>query len=168
MKTLKIILIVLVLSMAYLNFCLGQTGKYRDKLRPNVQAKLDSLYPHATSYIVLNDKYVSDTTQETSINCHCPETTDMIKLVFDTNANILYKEVHYYGSLAGLPDTISRYIEKNTGPKIKFSTEFDRCINKKGEISYNIYMQESFTPYILKFKPSGKLISKEILQGGEQ
>ena len=172
MKNLKTTLIVFVLSMTSMNFCLGQTGEYRFRLRTKVKAKLDSLYPNATNHIVLNDIYVSDSTQEISINCHCPETEDMIKLVFDTNGNLRNKEVHYYGALTGLPDTILHYISKNESPTMKFDKKnMAKYYDNKDNIYYGVYVVETLShwevkEYILKFKPTGELISKEEVQGG--
>src|SRR5580698_9226085 len=113
MKARKKVVAISILILLVASFCQSQGIKYRDKIRPKVKAKLDSLYPYATSDIVLFDKYVSDTTQEIRINCHCDETKGMIKLVFDTNGNLLNKEIHFT-TINGLPDTIVNYMKRNT------------------------------------------------------
>jgi len=159
-------LIVFVCLIAFINFCKGQTGKYREQLRPKIKAKLDSLYPHATSEISLNNPFLSDTTQTVSINCHCDETEGAIILVFDTNTNVLYKEVHFH-SQKNLPDTIIKYMQKDTTKGAKYITDYMlKCYDRKGKLSYGIierYAPEQWheTEYMLKFKPSGELISKE-------
>jgi len=121
MKTIKANIVTLVLFVFFSPFCQSQHIQYRSKLRPLVKAKLDSLYPHAKSRVAYYDKYASDTTIEIQIaNCNCTETNDMIILVFDTNGNLLNKEVHYYGSLDGLPDTILSYIKKTESSTAQF------------------------------------------------
>lgn len=165
MKVEKYIL-SLILTIIIVSCCQSQSMQYRNRIRPKVKAKLDSLYPQATSNIVLNDKYVSDTTQEININCHCEETTDMITLVFDTNGKLRYKEVHYT-SIKNLPDTIVSYMKENASDTVKFINNYMiKSINNRGEILYGIIVYK--TPhswirrgYILWFKSSGELISKE-------
>jgi len=151
-------IVLLSISLFFFVFCQGQSVKHRETLHPKVKTTILSLYPNATSEIVLDTKYVSDTTQEVSINCHCTETAGQILLVIDTNGDLLNKEVHYHSS-KGLPDAIVNYMKKNTSPTCMFtSDEYMKYINKKGEISYGIYMNNS---YILKLKSNGEYISKE-------
>lgn len=97
----------------------------------------------------------------------------MIVLIFDTNGNVLNKEVHY-NSIKDLPDTIVHYMKKNTSSHIRFFNNYMiEYINNKGEISYGIVMLESpnawsQSQYILRFKNSGELISKEgPIEGGQ-
>ncbi len=167
MKTVKTIIASITLIAFIIPCCRSQNIEYRYKIRPNIKAKIDSIYPKATISIVLNDTYVSDTTQEIDVNCHCKETISTIILVFDTNANLLEKEVHY-PDMKNLPDTILNYMKKNSSKSVKFSFGFMiKCINSKGEISYVISKTEGITSYdagteyYLKFKPTGELISKE-------
>ncbi len=164
----KKLAITLILSSFFaVSFCQGQNIQYRSKIRPNVKAKLDSLYPHARG-ILLDQSRVYDTIQIIRLGCNCEETKGMIILTFDTNANLLNKEVHY-NFIKDLPDTVVSYMKKNTSPTVKFLNNFmSKSINNKGEISYGIYMTEigatgynSYDEYILKFKPTGELISKE-------
>ncbi len=165
MKMIKKYIAICTLLLLLLPFCQGQSMKYRDKIRPNVKAKLDSLYPHATG-IILDQSSIHDTTQILSINCNCLETSGMIVLQFDTNGNLLNKDVHFH-SIKDLPDTIVSYMKKNTSPKCGFATNFMiKSINNKGNISYSIMMWESpgswsRSNYILKFKSSGEIISKK-------
>jgi|HubBroStandDraft_1064217.scaffolds.fasta_scaffold651969_1 hypothetical protein len=162
-------IITAIVALLIVNCCQSQNGKYRLKLRQKVKITLDSLYPHATSDIVLNDKYVSDTTQEISVNCHCEETLGQIILVFDTNGNLIEKDVHY-NFIKDLPDTIINYMKKNTSSTCGFFNDFMiKFFDSKGEMTYGIEMwQYSTAPgypfkelYILKFKGSGELISKK-------
>lgn len=161
-QTKQLIGFILIITIA--NCCLGQNSLYKNKVRPVVQAKIDSMYPKA----VITYIYESDSLQKMQINCHCDETVGMIILVFDTNGNFQSKEVHYYGSLNGLPDTILNYIKKNESTTIKFDKKNTmKYYNNKGEVSYGIDMWE-FTPwsrtdYILKFKSTGEFISKELI-----
>jgi hypothetical protein len=159
MKTIRTILILLL----FVPFCQSQNIQYRSKLRPIVKAKLDSLYPQATD-VVLDQRTIHDNTQILNINCNCDKTIDRIILVFDTNGNLLNKEIQY-NSIENLPDTIVSYMKKNTAPKRTFMNEYVKRIDKKGEISYGIVMRESATPYLLWFKPSGEFISREVMQG---
>ncbi len=155
----------LVLIVFFLPFCQGQNIQYRSKIRPIVKAKFDSLYPHATD-VELDQSSIHDTTQILRFNCNCDKTIDQIILVFDTNGNLLNQDVHYYGSLNGLPDTIVNYMKKNTASKCTFlMDEYSKYINKKGEISYGVIMNRS---YILKFKSNGEFISKETIPVMEQ
>jgi hypothetical protein len=168
MKAIKKLIITIVLIILVAPFCQSQNIQYRSKLRPTVKTKLDSLYPHATD-VILNQNTIHDTTQIVSLNCNCQDTSDMIILVFDTNGNLQSKEVHYYGSLNGLPDTILNYIKKNESSAVEFNKKnMMKYYNNKGEISYGIIMyysphswsEESYT---LKFKSTGELISKELI-----
>lgn len=150
--------------------CCSQSNKnpYSETIRPNIKAKLDSLYPKATLQVVLNDKYVSDSTQVIEVTCHCDETSGMIIMTFDTNGNFLNKEVHYH-SQKNLPEAIVKYVQKNTNDSVKFAPNYmEKYYNNKGEVSYGI--MEDYSPndwtyqgYMLKFKPDGELISKEAL-----
>lgn len=166
-------LISLVCILTLINSCFGQRGRYKDNIRPNIKAKIDSLYPHATIRIIYNDKYVTDSTQEIEVTCHCDEADGMIILVFDTNANLLYKEAHYH-SQKNLPDTIVKYMLKDTAHGVKFITNYMlKCYNNKGELSYGIIEDYSpqpwyFKEYMLKFKPTGELISKEEMPLAQQ
>jgi hypothetical protein len=165
MKIIKVFITIIIMIVYIVPFCHGQNTQYSYKLRPKVKAKLDSLYPHATSDIVLYDKYVSDTTQEIRINCHCDETKGMIKLVFDTNGNLLNKEIHFT-TINGLPDTIVNYMKRNTSKNCIFPKDYMiKIINNKGEISYGIILQEFATEYLLWFKGSGEFMYREALQG---
>lgn len=168
MKKIRIITVIIIMLLLGASFCQSQNIQYSSSIRPKVKTKLDSIYPHATGSVVFNDKYVSDTTQEIEINCHCGETMGRIVLVFDTNGNFLNKDV-YFNSLTDLPDTILSYMKKNESQIDRFDYDhMVKSINNKGEISYNINMLERSTTaysvsqgYILKFKSSGELISKE-------
>lgn len=164
MRAIKNILLIFAFLMTLINCCKSQSNQYKSKLRPRVAAKLDSLYPNATKNLV-----ESDSIQKLDINCHCPETVGMIILTFDTNGNLLNKEVHYYYAsiIKYLPDTIVGYMNKNASSTVKFnSNNMFKRINNKGEILYGIVSYESphswsETAYTLWFKPSGELISKE-------
>jgi hypothetical protein len=87
-------------------------------------------------------------------------------LVFDTNGNLLNKDVHY-NFIKELPDAIVNYMKKHTSATCGFFNNFMiRGINNKGEITYCIDMWESPNPssrsdYRLRFKSTGELISKE-------
>jgi len=164
-------LLWLVFIIVGTNHCQSQI-QYGNELKAKIRSKLDSLYPHASGNVVFNDKYVSDTTQEIEINCHCDEANGMIVLVFDINGNLLNKDIHYI-PMNKLPDTIANYIKKSASPAIKFVNDYIKCINNKGELSYGII--EDYTPqpwyfkeYMLKFKPTGELISKEELPLAQQ
>lgn len=168
MKIIRTIIVTIVMLLFVAPFCQSQNIQYSNSLRPKVKIKLDSLYPHATGSVVFNDKYVSDTTQEIEIHCHCGETMGKIVLVFDTNGNFLNKDV-YFNSLAGLPDTILSYMKRKQSQIDRFDYgHMVKSINNKGEVRYSINMLERSTTayqvsqdYILKFKSSGELISKE-------
>jgi len=174
MKTLKKHLFGLILIIIMVNCCQSQNLEFGSELRAKIKAKLDSLYPHATGNVVIfrNDKFVSGANQEMQINCHCDESDGMITLVFDTNGNLLNKEVEYT-SFKNLPDTIVSYMKKNASPTVKFSNGYMKYTNKQGEISYGITVEESPHPwilseYFLKFKSSGELISKEAIPLAKQ
>jgi hypothetical protein len=162
MKHTKYILLVLAFVAS---FCQSQNIQYRSKIRPNVKAKLDSLYPHASG-IILEQAIVSDTTQTIAFGCNCEESKGMIILTFDTNANLLNKDVHFH-TMKDLPDTIINYIKMNTSLTCKFINNFMiKSVNNRGEIRYEIIMNYSpntrtTDQYILKFKSNGELISKE-------
>jgi len=167
MRIIKAIIATIIIIIFIEPFCQSQNIQYSNSLRPKVLLKLDSLYPHATGRVIFNDKYVSNSTQEIQINCHCDETKGMIKLVFDTNGNLQSKEVHYYGSLNGLPDTILNYMKKNESSTVKFDKKnMIKYYNNKEEVSYGIIMNYSpntwsMDQYILKFKSNGELVSKD-------
>jgi len=149
-------LIGFILTITIANCCLGQNNLYKHKVRPLVQAKIDSMYPKA----VVTDLFESDSLQAMQINCHCEETSGMIILVFDTNGSLQNKEVHYH-SLKGLPDAIVNYMKTNTSSTCTFINDYYvKYSNNKGEISYGIMMNRS---YILKFKSNGEFISKEAI-----
>jgi len=160
MKTIKVNITTLVLFVFFSPFCQSQNVQYRSKLRPVVKEKFDSLYPHATD-VELDQSSIHDTTQIIRFNCNCDKTIDAITLVFDTNGNLLNKEVHYYGSLNGLPDAIVNYMKTNTSSTCTFINDYYvKYSNNKGEISYGIMMNRS---YILRFKSTGELISKDAI-----
>jgi hypothetical protein len=164
MKIIKAIITTIIMMVLVIPFCRSQNMQYRYKLRPNVKAKLDSLYPHATN-ITVYKSLPTDTTQRMDINCRCDETTGMIVLLFDTNGNLLSKETHYH-SINDLPNTIISYMEKNTAPNRKFDNDYMiKRTNNRGEMSYGIVMQEFATAYMLWFKSSGEFINREVMQG---
>lgn len=167
MKIIKTSVITLVVFIFLSSFCQSQNIQYRSKIRPIVKAKLDSLYPQAID-VILDQSSIHDTTQILRFNCNCDKNIDLITLIFDTNGNVLNNEVHYYGTLKGLPDTIVNYMKKNTAPNRTFMNEYSKRINSKGDILYGIIMREFVTPYLLWFKPSGEFISREVMQGIEQ
>jgi hypothetical protein len=159
-------IIVIILTLFIIPFCQSQKIQYRKNILPKLKQKLDSLYPAATG-ISISKSRISDTTQEIYIDtCNCQESSYQITLLFDTNGNLLNKDLILYG-FKNLPDTIVNYMKKNTSPSVKFLNHFiTKSINNKGEISYSITMQEdtnkwSRNYYILKFKSTGELISKE-------
>lgn len=158
----KYILGIIVLVMV-VHYSRAQESLYKNKVRPIVKAKIDSMYPQA----VVTDLLKSDSIQTMQINCYCSETNGMIILTFDTNGNLLRKEIHY-GSLKGLPDTIMNYIQKNKSSQMEFLNEMRKIVNNKGETYYEIIVNESpndwtVESYILKFKSTGELISKKAL-----
>jgi hypothetical protein len=156
-----------ILLLFSLTFCQSQNVQYRGKLRPAVKAKLYSLYPNATG-AEIDQSSIHDSIQIIRLNCNCKETSGMIVLVFDTNGNLLNKDIHF-NSMKGLSAAIVNYIKTNTSPNEGFINNFYiKSINNKGEISYGIDMWESpgswsRTDYRLKFKPTGELISKEVI-----
>jgi hypothetical protein len=163
-KTMKYALMLLpALFIAHIGH--SQTKKERTKLMPKVKRTIDSLYPKASN---INLKYSlsSDTTQQVYMHCNCPETTDMMVLVLDTNGILLSKELHYH-TLKELPDTLVRYIKKNTSSTTKFYDNYmTKCIRSNGEIIYGIMVIENPNPttrgsYLLRFKSSGEFVSKE-------
>src|SRR5580692_13025551 len=66
-----------IISLYFISFCQSQNIQYRSKIRPNVKAKLDSLYPHASG-IILEQAIISDTTQTIAFGCNCAETIGAI------------------------------------------------------------------------------------------
>jgi hypothetical protein len=169
MKTIRIIIATIIIIMSVLpGQC--QNIEYGNRLRQKVKTKLDSLYPHASGRVIFNDKYVSDTTQEVEIKCNCQEFSDEMIIQFDTSGNLLIKDM-YFGTLKGLPDTILTYMKRNTTEIVRFDfSHMIKSINSKGEVSYNITMLKRSTTsyqtserYLLKFKSSGELISKELI-----
>jgi hypothetical protein len=154
----KKIIIIPLLMVLFIPFSQGQL-----KIRPKVKAALDSMYPHASNI----ELRAIGKSQEICIKCNCNETVGMIILLFDTTGHFLNKEVHYYGTLNGLPDTILNYIKKNESTNTKFDKRnMIKYCNNNGEISYGIYMDYApngwaIDRYILKFKNTGEFISKE-------
>jgi hypothetical protein len=166
MKPLKASIATLVFFVFFLPFCQSQNIQYRKRMLPKVKKELDSIYPIASNISVYQSR-IHDSIQMIRLVCNCHDTSDLIVLVFDTNGNVLNKEVHYYGSLNGLPDTILNYIKNNESPTVKFNKKnMIKYYNNKGEMSYGIYMNYSpnswtLHQYILKFKSNGEFISKE-------
>ena len=161
-KNYRTLLILAFIFLTY--FCQGQNiQNRRSKILSSAKAKFDSLYPRARG-IFWHQTRDSETVQ---FGCNCEETKGGIILTFDTNGNILNKEVHY-PDMKNLPDTILNYMKKNSSKSVKFSFGFMvKCINSKGEISYviskttGITKYDAGTEYYLKFKPTGELISSE-------
>jgi hypothetical protein len=159
--------IMLILTLFIVTICQSQRIQYQTKLLPKVKQKLDSLYPNATE-ITFTQYPKLNISQTLWINCNCPETSDGIILTFDTNGNLLNKDI-YFLDLKNLPDTIVNYIKKNASPSVRFDNRFMiKSITNKGEISYSIMMYQRYPGislntdrYILKFKSTGELISKE-------
>jgi hypothetical protein len=151
------------------SLCQSQRIQYQTKLLPKVKQKLDSLYPNATE-ITFTQYPKLNTSQKLWINCNCPESSeDGIILTFDTNGNLLNKDITLHEDIKSLPDSIISYIKIHTTSDIGFyNNYFIKSINNKGEISYSIVMWEKYPKislntdrYILKFKSTGELISKE-------
>jgi hypothetical protein len=92
----------------------------------------------------------------------------MIDIVFDTNGHLIEKDA-YYHTLKDLPDTILHYVKKIKsmgGGYVNYS--MIKGMNNKGEINYGIEMWEppsskyqASTHYIVRFKSTGEIISKE-------
>jgi hypothetical protein len=173
MKTIRSFILLFLFSSCIIHECYCQPNKYRGGIRPKVKHSLDSLYPYAKPITL--ETYLSDTAQLVSLACNCPETKAAIILLFDTNGNLLNKEVHYQ-DMKNLPDTLAEYIKKNTTKYIGFHNNFmSKSINNKNEITYGIMMQETKIingnpieeDYILKFKSTGEFISKTDVPGAE-
>jgi hypothetical protein len=166
MRIIKAIIATITVVLFVAPVCQSQNIQYSNGLRPKVLMKLDSLYPHAIGRVIFNDRYVSNSTQEIQINCHCDEAVGMMILVFDTNGRLENKDI-YFNSLNSLPDTILHYMKKNTSKTVTFNfNHMTKSINNKGEVSYYIDMWESpgywsRTDYRLRFRSDGELISKE-------
>jgi hypothetical protein len=162
-KNYRTLLILALIFLTY--FCQGQNiQNRRSKILSSAKAKFDSLYPRARG-IFWHQTRDSETVQ---FGCNCEETVGMIILTFDTNGNVLNKEVHF-DNIKNLPDTIINYMKKKSSKSVKFASDFMiKYISNKGEISYGIFMSEtggngynSYEEYILKFKPTGEFITKE-------
>ncbi len=158
----------LMLMSFIATFCQSQRIQYQTKLLPKVKQKLDSLYPNAT--ITAFRQYPkSETAQKLCLNCNCPESSDGIIFTFDTNGNILNKDITLHEDIKSLPDSIISYIKTHTTSNIGFYNNYIiKSISNKGEISYSIVMWQKYPGislntdrYILKFKSTGELISKE-------
>jgi len=160
-------IMVLALTLFIVPFCQSQRIQYQTKLLPNVKQKLDSLYPNATE-ITFTQYPKLNTSQKLWLNCNCPESSDGIILTFDTNGNLLNKDI-YFLDLKNLPDTFVNYMKKNASPSVRFDNHYlVKSINNKGKISYSIMMYQRYPGislntdvYILKFESTGELISKE-------
>ncbi|MGP8216777.1 MAG: hypothetical protein ACLQQ4_14525 [Bacteroidia bacterium] len=154
--TLVLLLAIIIVSI----------GKSQDKILPMVKITLDSLYPKATIISIWRG-HVNHNIQEVEIKCNCQESKSEMALWFDTNGNMMNKDI-YVDSLKGLPDTILNYMKSKESQSDKFDySQMVKSINYKGEISYGIYVMELSTDgykamyrNIIKFKSDGVIISK--------
>jgi hypothetical protein len=153
-------ILICTFSLLIINHC-------KSEIFPKAKVKIDSLYPNATIGNMWM-KSPHDNTQDIEIKCNCQEFSGRMIITFDTNGNLLNKDM-YVNSLKNLPDSILSYIKKNISETNRIDNGYMvKSINNKGEVNYSIQMLKRSTNayqatewYIIKFKSNGEFISKE-------
>lgn len=163
---LKRYIIILVLAMPVVSYCQSHYMPYRREVLPKIAAKIYALYPHASNIRPADNSHIHDSIQLVKFKCNCPEDLNRFYITFDTNGNLLRKDIDI--SIKYLPQSIAAYIKRDTAKCYIYSDRITKSINNKGEVFYCISKwQEIEGPsvgnwiYILKFKASGEYVSTE-------
>lgn len=145
------------------SFCNGQNIVVPP---PDVEAKLNALYPHAGN-TEWYQKNPTDTVQAVEFNCNCSEGLGHIVMSFSLKGRVLSKDL--FIDKKDLPQNITGYIENNYPNNFNYNA-IEKIFSGNDVAGYKIELRQlnadgtlatNGWTYILRFKASGEFISED-------